>query len=278
MPRARLAIVADIHHGIDTGTKRGPAAMGLLAEFARFVADARPDAVIELGDRISDVDHDADLRLEADVAAAFRPIAAPVYHLCGNPDRDFISVEENERILGQSLAHGSVDIGDWRIVLWRADTRIRRPRRDGQEGMIASESDLAWLGDVVRAADRPLAIMSHVPVSGHSQIGNFYFQRVPGAATYNNAAEARAILHRAKVPVVWLAGHVHWNTLTTVDGIPHLTMQSLTESFTTTPDPSGAWAMLELDDAINFRVYGKDPFAITLDPAASTRRWLTPRA
>ena len=60
----RLAIVADIHHGEDHYTKKGSAALPLMGEFARFVRDARPDAVIDLGDRISDVSRDTDLRLE----------------------------------------------------------------------------------------------------------------------------------------------------------------------------------------------------------------------
>ena len=50
------------------------------------------------------------------------------------------------------------------------------------------------------------------------------------------------------VPVVWLAGHVHWNTVTLVDGIPHVTLQSLTETFTTHPEPAAAWGLLELGD------------------------------
>ena len=86
----------------------------------------------------------------------------------------------------------------------------------------------------------------------------------------------RAVLRAAQVPVMWLSGHVHWNTVTVADGIPHFTMQSLTESFTTSPEPAAAWALLQLDDAIDLRVFGRDPFAITLDAASTQRRWLTP--
>jgi hypothetical protein len=257
-------------------TKRGTAALGLMAEFARFVADAKPAAVIDLGDRISDVDTATDLRLEAEVAEAFRAIAAPVHHICGNHDRDHMSVADNEAILGQPLGHATLDIGGWRIVLWRADTRIRRLGRDGFHGFVMAEADLLWLAGVVRAADRPLAIMSHVPVSGHAQTGNYYFERNPNSATYPGTERLRAVLRTASVPVMWLSGHVHWNTITTVDGIPHFTMQSLTESFTTSPEPAAAWALLELDDAIDLRVFGRDPFALRLDAAATMRRWIAP--
>lgn len=267
----RLAFVADIHHGANSFTKVGTAALSLMEEFRRFVADARPDAVIDLGDRISDVDHATDLGLEREVAEAFAPIAAPRFHLCGNHDRDHLSVAENEDILGQPLGHRTVDLGDWRLVLWAADSRIHRPG-----GFVLREADLLWLAATVAAADKPLVVMSHVPVSGHGQTGNYYFERNPASSTYPGAERVRAVLARAKVPMVCIAGHVHWNTLTTVDAIPHLTLQSLTESFTTMPGPAGAYALLELGDTVNWTVHGLDPFTARIDPAATLRRWMTP--
>lgn len=276
MAATRIAVVADIHHGADSMTKRGSTALGLMAEFARFVAEANPDAVIDLGDRISDVDAETDRRLAAEVAEAFRAINVPVHHLCGNHDRDHLTVADNEAILAQSLGHALLDIGTWRIVLWRADSRIRRPAKDGLHGFVLDEADLLWLAGVIRAADRPLAIVSHVPVSGHAQTGNYYFERNPNSSTYPGTDRLRAMLRTAAVPVLWLSGHVHWNTVTTVDGIPHFTVQSLTESFTTSPEPAAAWALLELDDAIDLRVFGRDPFAIRLDAAATMRRWIAP--
>lgn len=267
----RLALIADIHHGENSFTKMGGHALPLMAEFRRFAADSSPDAVIDLGDRISDRDHATDLRLEREVADAFAAIAVPRFHLCGNHDRDHLSVAENEAILGQPLGHRIVDLGGWRLVLWSADARIHRPG-----GFMLQEADLLWLSAVVAAADRPLAVMSHVPVSGHAQTGNYYFERNPEFSTYPGAERVRAVLREARVPVVCLSGHVHWNTLTTVDGIPHLTLQSLTESFTTMPEPAAAWGLLELDDMISWRVFGKDPFSARIEAAQTMRRWMTP--
>jgi Icc protein len=50
----KLAVVGDIHHGRDFGTKKGTAALGLLGQFVEHVNKAELDAVIDLGDRISD--------------------------------------------------------------------------------------------------------------------------------------------------------------------------------------------------------------------------------
>jgi hypothetical protein len=115
-----------------------------------------------------------------------------------------------------------------------------------------------------------------VPVSGRAQTGNYYFERNPQASTYPGAERARAVLRAVKVPVMWLSGHVHWNTLTVMDGIPHSTLQSLTESFTTHPAPAAAWGLLELDAAIALQVFGLDSFAVRLDTATTARRWITP--
>lgn len=265
----RLAIVADIHHGTPSSTKRGDAAMGLMEEFARYVGDADVTHVLDLGDRISDVDHDTDLRLEAEVADAFRAVEKPIWHLNGNHDRDHLSVAQNEEILGQSLGHETHDVGGWRIALWRADSRIHRGA--DHSGFVLREADLLWLSRTAQAADRPLLVVSHVPLSGHSQIGNYYFQNNPGHSTYPMAERARAALAQARVPVVCLAGHVHWNTVTTVDGIAHLTQQSLTESFTTEGAPAGAMGVIELGETVRWKVDGDDPFGTELRPAA--RRW-----
>jgi predicted phosphodiesterase len=265
----RLCLVADIHHGRDSATKRGPAALPLMGDFARFVAETRPHAVIDLGDRISDEDAETDRRLEAEVADAFRVVDAPVWHIDGNHDRDHLSAADNDAILGRTARHETVDLAGWRIALWRADPKIARGPE--HRGFVLPEPDLLWLSRTVQAADRPLLVVTHVPLSGHAQTGNYYFERNPSSSCYPETPRVRAALAQARVPVVCLAGHVHWNTVTTVDGIPHLTQQSLTESFTTEGEPAAAFGLLELGDMVHWRVHGLDPFECRLTPSA--RRW-----
>ncbi len=268
----RICIVSDIHHGTPTTTKRGDTALGLMDEFVRFTNDAKPDFVVDLGDRISDMDRDTDLRLEREVAEAFKPITSPIHHINGNHDRDYLEVSDNEEILGQSLENTTFDIDGWRIVLWRADSKIMRSPE--HSGFVLRETDLVWLSRVAQTADRPLLVMSHVPISGHAQTGNYYFERNPESSTYPMAERARAALSQARVPVTCIAGHVHWNTITTVDGITHLTQQSLTESFTTNGEPAGAYGMLELGDTVNWQVHGDDPIAFSFKPGLT--RWTPP--
>ena len=268
----RICVVADIHHGKPSATKRGDTALGLMDEFAAFTRDAKPDFILDLGDRISDENRETDLVLAREIAETFKPLGAPVHHINGNHDRDYMEVSDNEEILGQPLQSMTFDIGDWRIALWRADSKI--VRGPDYSGFVLREADLLWLSRTAQAADRPLLVVSHVPVSGHAQTGNYYFEKNPSSSTYPMADRARAALAQARVPVVCLAGHVHWNTITTVDGITHLTQQSLTESFTTQGEPAGAMGMLELDGDVSWRVGGLDPIAHAFTPHAS--RWTPP--
>lgn len=268
----RIAIITDIHHGEPSHAKRGDAALGLMAEFAEWANAEAPDLVLDLGDRISDVDEETDLRLEAEVAEAFKAVKAPVHHICGNHDRDYLTTAQNEAILGQSLQNELLDCGEWQIALWRADPKITRSPEF--YGFTLPESDLLWLSRTIQAAEKPTLVASHVPVSGHSQISNYWFQRHEEVSRYPESPRVRQALAQARVPVACIAGHVHWNTVTTVDGIPHLTQQSLTESFTTQGHPAGAWGMLELSETLHWQVFGADPFETRLTPKPG--RWTPP--
>jgi len=268
---ARLFIVADVHHGPPSATKRGDEALRLLEGFVRFVGDGRPDAVLELGDRITDTDPEADRRRMGEVAAVLQGIDAPVYGVDGNHDRDHLSAADCAAIMGRSAASETVDVGGWRMAIWRADPRIRRG--PGLRGFVLPEPDFLWLAGVIANADRPLLLVSHVPVSGREQTGNYYFENNPAFGNYPEWRRVRALLQRAVVPVVCLAGHVHWNTLTFVDGVVHLTQQSLTESFTTAGAAAGATGILELGDRrVRWQVLGEDPVEVTLPVRAP--RWV----
>jgi hypothetical protein len=272
----KICIVTDIHHGADHVTKKGTAAARLMTDFAAFCAAETPDLVLDLGDRISDLDHDADLALEREAAAMFAPIAQPVRHLCPNHARDHISVAENEEILGQTLGHETFDLDGWTLVLFRAEAKIDRPE-DGPSSFQLPEADLLWLAGVIAQATQPLAIFTHVPLSGHDQTGNYYFQHNPDLSRYPQTGRVRDVLATARVPVVCFAGHVHWNTLTIVDGIPHATLQSLTETFTTHPEPAGAMTLLELGaEEVAWTVHGLDRFQARLPVAQTAKRWVTP--
>jgi len=196
----KLAIIADIHHGSPHQTKRDDKTLEEMAHAAEGLRDAAPDLVLDLGDRIADMDHATDLRLEAEVDDVFSVFDRPVYHVCGNRDRYYLSVEENAEILGQSMASEVIDAGAWQIALWRAEANITWT--ETARGFDLPEQDYLWLARTLAGAEKPILVVSHVLVSGHSQIGNYYFQSNPDVSQYPQSARVRAARAQARVPVV----------------------------------------------------------------------------
>lgn len=270
----RIAFVADIHHGKDVMTKRSSQALRLMEKFRAFVDARQPDLVIDLGDRISDENHDRDLMLEREAAGAFKGIGCPVQHLNGNHDRDFLSVAENEAILGKDLSHQVVDLGDWQVILWRADTHIHR-LPEGPTFRLAPD-DLAWLEGALATAEKPSVLATHVPLSGQSQRSNYYFQNNSGIAGYPEIDAIQDVLSTARHPLICVSGHVHWNSVTVVNGIPHLTLQSLSEGYATAGEPAAAWGWLELGDVIRWTAHGRQHFAFETDAVSTCQRWPEP--
>ena len=242
MPRSqlKLAVVTDIHHGPQSKTKVGSAAIGLLNEFVDFANDWEADIVIDLGDRISDRNNESDRALTADVASIFQRIGTQRRHILGNHDLEYMTVEENEELLGVSMSSESIDAHGYHLVFWQADTHI-----DRDEGFHLKDDDLKWLAADLAATNLPTIVFSHVPLDGGDMTGNYYFEANPELARYSETKQIREVLTAAGNVVLCVAGHVHWNDLNNVDGIPYISMQSLTESFTTSPKPAASRAFRE---------------------------------
>lgn len=251
----KIALITDIHHGVDVGTKLGAAALTLLQPFVDWVNDIRPDLVVELGDRISDIDQETDLRFTRDIAHAFNAITVPCVHILGNHDNYILSREASEDVMQTSFASHSRDVNGYHLVFWNSDVRVS----EGPGFKLAPE-DLAWLETDLAATELPTIIFSHLPLDNGSMIGNFYFEQyVPNGGHYVDGAAARNVIEQSGNVIVCLAGHTHWNARNTIDGVHYITIHSLTESFTTHPYPTGAFGMLEIDDGITVEVFGRDP-------------------
>jgi HAD superfamily hydrolase (TIGR01450 family) len=257
--KLRLALVTDIHHGPLTKTKRGDEALPLLHKFVDFANDWGADLVIDLGDRISDKDQVTDRRLTADVAGVFQRMSIPHRHLTGNHDLEFMTREDGEELLGTSLRSESEDIKGFHLVFWQAGVKY-----DRQDGFKLTAGDIQWLADDLAATDLPAIVFSHVPLDGALMTGNFYFEANQHCAQYNETSEIRRVLREAGNVVLCVAGHVHWNKANSVDGIPYLSLQSLTESFTTAPAPAGAWSTIEVGEDIHWKCHGADPMDVRM--------------
>jgi hypothetical protein len=269
----RFAVVTDIHHGGVSFTKQGPAACGLLRRMLVAAGEAGASAVVDLGDRISDIDAATDATLLTEVAAVFRESNLPRHHVDGNHDRCFLTAAENDAVLGRAGWTRAVDLGPVRAIFWQPDVTLTRTRP-----LQLGDGDLDALAAVLGTSDRRTLLFTHVPLSGASMAGNMWFENNHAHAAYAaDQAAIRAVLAAAPCPIIAFAGHVHWNSLSVVDGVAHVTAQSLTESFTTGGEACGAWGLVDIDaDTLTWRVMGADPIELRLPFPAVRPRWAKP--
>jgi hypothetical protein len=271
----RIGLVADVHHGPNTWTKRGDAALGLLARALEELERLRVDLVVDLGDRINDTDRETDLRLVKEVAGVFAASRLRRVHLLGNHDLVNLAPEDSAAALGQELASQMLELKEWRLVFWCPETRLDYTEVGLAAGFVLQPAEVEWLSGALADA-APTVVFTHVPLDGAAMLGNYYFETAPGAglAGYRNAARAREVIRNSPAATLAVAGHVHWNRLTTLDGVHYVSVQSLTESFTTHPEPAGAWAELGLGPLIRVDIRGQDGFGVRLPRRARGHRWL----
>jgi len=270
METLNLALVTDIHHGPSSYSKVGDVALSLLNEFVEDVNTNGADLVIDLGDRINDANKESDFKLEQEVIAVFNKLNVAHVHLLGNHDLEFLSREDNAKALAVSVAHQSLDIKGYHLVFWQPDA-------DFQAGFCATQEQLEWLEQDLASTNLPTLIFSHAPFSGASMVGHFYFQNSSADKySYRNASDIRNIIRKHGHVIACISGHVHWNTLHTVNGVHYLTLQSLTESWTTQGQAAEAWTQLELSENVHVKVRGNDPFEAILRKKNPTSNWLDP--
>ena len=274
MPRStlRIAIVTDIHHGRSFQTKQSEAALSLLDEFVVRMDAITPDLVIDLGDRINDVDRAVDHALMMDVANRFKRITGKREHLPGNHDVHFLSIAENEALFDAPMTSRSLDIDGWHLVFWCPDTRYTTAA-----GFAEDPTALAWLERDLADNQGPTVVFCHVPQFAGDLRGNFWFQNNPWAATLPYAEAALEILGRHPGVTMTVGGHLHWARLQTLHGIHHVTLPSLIEGFFTGGPAAGAWSEITLGDAITITVHGRAPSRWELPVRSLGHAWPTPR-
>lgn len=267
----KLSIIADIHHGPDFETKKGSAALGLMDGFLAHVAQTNPDAVVDLGDRITDTDHDNDVSRLHDIAAKFKTLSVPRFHLMGNHDCGELSLLENETILQHPLTSHSIDLHGFHLVFWNCKTKTQP-----QGFLELAEGDLGWLQDNLGETRLPSVIFSHVPLDNGSMKGNYYFEKEwPQYGNYSEEAgkEIRDVIEHSGKVILCINSHAHWNAYHCIDGIHYVTIPSLTETFTTHPYANESWADLIISDNIKINIHGLAPMSYVLPIKELHTRW-----
>lgn len=268
----KLAIITDIHHA--PASSGGIDIRPVVESFVAAAISERADVLVDLGDRHDDFDRETDLHLARELAEIFARFPRPRLHLRGNHDVVNLTDDDHEVLLGRRPGGAVLDLGVCRLVVWEPSVTFNR-----QVGFPPAAGDLPWLLDTLNADERPAIIATHIPLSGASMAGNYYFENNAGFATYPDHAEIRDAVEATGRAAMWLSGHVHWNSLATVGNLRHVTIQSTSETYTTAPDAACSWAILEVDHgSATLTVHGKDPLYVRIPFARSgDRPWPTPR-
>jgi len=269
--KVRIHLVTDIHYGPDVAVKKGETALWLLDGFVRRANDMNPDLVVDLGDRISDVDRERDFLREQEVGRIFSDLDIPSRHIVGNHDVVNLTAMDNEKALGARVSSNSIDIGGYHLVFWNANTFIPYP--DPCRG--ALRSDIEWLRRDLESASLPSVVFTHFPLAAPCMTGNYYFEDAAEYAFDPNAPVLRELFAAVGHVVLCVSGHVHQNTWQSVDDVSFFSLQSLTESFGTQSRPSEVWGTLELGGEITVSTFGSQPMTMRLPLRERGTRWIS---
>jgi 3',5'-cyclic AMP phosphodiesterase CpdA len=264
----RIAFVTDVHFGPATrwnGKLRklshhaGPLLTACIESFNR---DLRPDLLVNLGDVIEDASVEADLRAYGEFTRILSAAACPLLHVPGNHDQVNLSDDALRRLWGHSgELFYSRDVGSLHFVVLRA--RHQRNAEGREVNITIADDQLAWIEADLASTERDVVVCVHHPLGEMDLTGNRWFEGRDDVCLVKNRAEVRALFERSgKVRAVF-NGHVHWNHLSVIEGIPYVTLQSLTENLDEDAPgrPAQATAVADIDDAcVRVWVRGEEPY------------------
>jgi 3',5'-cyclic AMP phosphodiesterase CpdA len=257
-----IGIVTDLHFGPQALfggklRKMTHLAGGLTRAFVKRMNDeVRPHLVVNLGDDIEDESREADLQRYGECQSILREADAPLVNVAGNHDTVHMNRADLSAFWRRSgPLYYSLDQRGWHLVvlhtLEETGVQIRIP-----------EPQLEWLRADLAATDKPTIVLMHHSASEQQLDDSRWWPGRSHLALVKDRAELRGIFERsARVRAVF-NGHLHWNHLDLIAGIPYVTVQSLIENVDDDAPGRAAAAHAEVrltDRRMVVRVRGNDP-------------------
>lgn len=245
----KVAAITDLHHGptptyaLGKARKLNNDALQILSQLvsvhSRLIF---PDSIIDLGDRIEDsASTDLDRQSVIQVNETYSKAIPKVTTVLGNHDAHRINDFGAELILGRPDRYMAwTDTGYRFIALDSCAERI------GDFQYQFDERQLNWLAHELSSTELPTIILVHHPIDNGPLDNSTWFPCQPEQAYPKNAETARGIILASKKVILVLSGHVHWNVVNYHEGIPFITVQSVTERCSDTNQPTEAYSLINL--------------------------------
>ena len=257
-----IGLVTDLHFGPEARwqgklRKLTHQAGDLARGFVRAMNEAvKPDLVVNLGDDIEDESREADLERYGQCQSILRTAHAPLVNVAGNHDIIHMNREDLSHFWQRTgPLYYSFDQAGWHFVVLhtieKQDVEVRVP-----------ETQLEWLRADLAAGTAPAIVLMHHSASEQDVEDSRWWPGRAHMALVKERAEVRRALEESRRVRAVFNGHLHWNHLDVIAGIPYVTVQSLIENLQ--EDAPGmaaaAHAVVRLSDRrMNVTVHGNDP-------------------
>lgn len=245
-----VALVSDLHFGPQASfggklrklTGEAPALTRAFVD--RMNAAVRPDLVVNLGDDIEDEGPAADRDRYAACVGILQGVQAELFHVAGNHDLihltpdDLLSAWARPEV---TRLHYAFDRGGFHFVVLHT-----RERKDVDVSV--GDEQIAWLAEDLAGATLPTVVLMHHSAADQDLRGNRWFEGSPHICLVRERRALRALFERHGVLAVF-NGHLHWNHVDVIEGIPYVTLQSLIENLDDDAPgrPAAAHAIVRLD-------------------------------
>jgi 3',5'-cyclic-AMP phosphodiesterase len=264
----RFALISDVHFGPEAShqgklRKLTHRSEELVGEFVRKMREeAKPDLIVNLGDVLEDESNAQDRARYARFVSLLREIGKPILHVAGNHDTINLTCAELCTLWGTSddvtysRDYDGIHFAVLRTVEHRGE-RIELP-----------EEQIRWLERDLAATTLPSIVLMHHPASEMRLEGNRWFEKRPHLCRVVERRALREVIEASGKVLAVFNGHVHWNHLDIIKGIPYVTLQSLIENLD--DDAPGraaaAHAVCDLDDRrLVVNVYGAEQLRYQLE-------------
>ncbi len=245
-----IAFVSDLHFGPEARfqgklRKLTAEAGRLMREaLAKIDADAKPDMLVNLGDDIEDEGPEADRARYAECQAILRTFPARLVNVAGNHDTIHLSSADLLALWGEprrERLYMSFDYeGHHFVVLHTQERKDLDVRVDDEQ--------LAWLETDLASTTLPTIVFMHHSAADQDLRGNPWFEGAPNICLVRERRKVRALFRASGRVVLVMNGHLHWNHVDVIDGIPYVTVQSLVENLDDDAPgrPAAAYAIARL--------------------------------